>query len=336
MSGLTDFLFEGSPPPNVTTGGVQTTSLPQWLSTYAQGLLTKAGAVASEPYQTYGGPRIAGPNADQNSAYGLVRAQSGAYQPNLQRAGQYNSAGAGASSVGAASPYMTAAGQSLPGAIEPYMNPYISNVTNRAKDLALRSWNEDLLPGIQDTFIRNGTFASSNMLDKMLKGARDVTQNIQSAADASLAGAYQTAGTQFQQDASRFGNLAQLAGNLTNADADRQIQAGTQEQSLAELIQTLGLKDAAAMEGIGNAQQAQTQKNYDLAYQDFVSQRDYPKQQIDWMSQIMNGLPANKTTTESKTGPLPGAEYQPSGLNQLLSGATGIAGLIEMIKGWGK
>ena len=54
---------------------------------------------------------------------------------------------------------VTAAGATLPGGISPYLNPYVDNVTNRAHDLALRSWNEDILPGINDTFV--ATIATS-------------------------------------------------------------------------------------------------------------------------------------------------------------------------------
>jgi hypothetical protein len=158
-----------------------------------------------------------------------------------------------------------------------------------------------------------------------------VVEGLQSQANASLAQGYTTAGEQFQADQSRMGNLAQLIGQLTGQDADRQLQAGQNEASLAEMTQKLGLNDAAALENIGQSQQAQTQKNYDVAYGDFQAQRDYPKEQLDWINKILNGLPADKTVSDTKSAPL-GDEYQPSGLNQLVSSATGIAGLIEALK----
>lgn len=332
MSGLTDFLFEGQAPPSVVTSGSSTTSMPQWMTDYAQRLLAGAGMQANEGYQTYQGPRVAPTTNDQNAAYGLVRQQTGAYQPGVQRAGANLQRGASASGAAAAQPYASAASQTLPQGIQPYLNPYTENVTNRARDLATRSWNEDIMPGINDIFVRNGTYASSGQADKLVRGGRDVVEGLQDQANASLADAYVNAGNQFQQDQTRQGSLGQLMGSLTGADADRSLKAGDQEMGLAELVQSLGLKDASALESIGQAQQGQTQKNYDTAYGDFTAQRDYPKQQIDWLSGILNGLPSNKTTTETKSAPLAGAEYQPSGLNQLASGATGIASLIKMFK----
>ena len=55
-----DFLFEGKPPKAVTTYGQTVTDVPKWLSDYTQGLIARANAIAAEPYQAYGGPRIAG------------------------------------------------------------------------------------------------------------------------------------------------------------------------------------------------------------------------------------------------------------------------------------
>jgi hypothetical protein len=57
---ILDFLFEGKPPASVTTYGQTVENLPAWYSDYTQGLIARANAVAAEPFQTYGYPRIAG------------------------------------------------------------------------------------------------------------------------------------------------------------------------------------------------------------------------------------------------------------------------------------
>ena len=55
---VADFLFEGKPPPAVTSYGQSVEGMPKWLSDFTQGIAARANAIAAEPYQPYGGPRI--------------------------------------------------------------------------------------------------------------------------------------------------------------------------------------------------------------------------------------------------------------------------------------
>lgn len=47
---ITDFLWQGSSPPAITTYGSSSSSLPPWFEAYQQGLLGKANVTAAEPY----------------------------------------------------------------------------------------------------------------------------------------------------------------------------------------------------------------------------------------------------------------------------------------------
>jgi hypothetical protein len=98
---LSNFLFQGAPPPSVTQYGTSTQGLPQWLSDYTQGLLGKANAVAAEPYQAYGGPRIADFTGDQQNAFTQTRTAANAFRPDFDQArGQFGQA-TGFSATGA-------------------------------------------------------------------------------------------------------------------------------------------------------------------------------------------------------------------------------------------
>lgn len=304
--GVLSFLFDGKPPPSVTTYGSTTSNVPQWLSDYTQGVVNQANTVAGQPYQEYGGPRIAGMTPEQNQAFQLAQGNVGKYKPLLEGAADTTKGVLGQVTPGIAG-NMEGAGRSFTGStVGQYMNPYAENVTNRATQLANRNFNEQLLPGIQDMFTRAGQYGSTRMADTVMKGARDVSENLQSAADASLAQGYTSGASIFGADASRQGTLAQLGVNagLTGAQ-----QLGTLGKDLSQM----GLTDAATMENIGQQKQGQTQKNLDLAHSDFEAQRDYPKQQTDWLSNIIRGIPNNAiptSTTTQSTAPFQGNMQQ--------------------------
>jgi hypothetical protein len=276
---LTDFLFEGSAPPAVTTYGQRTENIPQFMSDYTLGLISRANAIAAEPYQAYGGPRVAGFTPDTQNAFNQTRMAANAYQGPLAQAlgltGQAaesnplataspyitnaasmtQQAGNAPGALSAASPYMQQAGGTFTGSnVNQYMDPYIQNVVNRSADLANRNFSENLMPGIQDKFTRAGQYGSRGMLTDATRAARDTTENIQSQANAALSQAYQNAGQLYGADASRAGTLAQLAGSLSGSDQATKLQAAGQ---LGTLGSTLG-----ALQGQTGALQLQAGQQY--------------------------------------------------------------------------
>lgn len=318
MGGLS-FLFDGKPPPSVTTYGTSSTNIPQWLSDYTQGLIGQANAVASQPYTPYQGPRIAGFTPEQQQAMALTEGNVGKYT------------GMGEGALSTTGNITGMASGMIPGAItnasktytgdtvNEYMNPYIDNVTKKAQELANRNFTETLMPQVQGMFTRAGQYGSANMADKMLKGTRDITEGLQSSADASLAQAYTSGASTFGADASRAGQLAQLG--MTSGLAGAQ-----QEGNLAQILQKMGLTDAASLDTVGANKQAQNQKNLDLAYSDFQNQQNFPKQNVDWLSNIIRGIPnQGSTTTTTDTKPYSG-DMQPSIVS-------GLGSLLSLIKG---
>lgn len=303
--GVLNFLFEGSPPPSTTTYGSSTENLPQWLSDYTQGLFARANTIAAEPYTPYTGPRIAGFTDDQTNAFDVIRNNIGGWNDEFNASKQ---ATGRAGSV--ADPYFASAARSTPGAIKEYMDPYVGNVIDRARLEAGRAWDESIMPDISARFIRGGQSGSTAHQEKLQQAGRNVTEGLNSQAMAALSDAYKTAGTQFATDASRQAGIGQARGAL-------ELGMGEQMSELAQTEQALRGRDAASLQAVGDTRQQQVQRNLDLAHQDFVSQRDYPRQQADWMSSIIRGMPHDTTTTTTATGPA--NSYQPSPLSQLLS-----------------
>lgn len=340
---ITDFLFEGRPPKSVTTYGQTIKDVPKWLSDYTQGLIARANAAAAEPYIPYGGPRIAPFSPAQEAAFGLTEENVGAYQPYLeagartgaQAVGALEQA-AGADPLGAADPYLQAGTQAFPGAVEEYMNPYIQNVLDRQEGLATRTLEEEFLPRLQRTFAGAGQIGSrggfGSMEDIGVRGVRDISENLEQQRLATLGQAYGQAADIFGQDVGRQIQAGQIAGGLEQAGGALQLgaaQAGLgamgQFGALGEAAQQMGLRDAAALEAVGQQQQQLGQRGMDLAYQDFLEQRNLPFERLGFMSNIVRGLPYAQQQTTQQYGPA--STYQPSPLSQLIGGYSAMRGL---------
>lgn len=464
--GVLDFLWQGSPPPATTTYGTATTGIPQFLSDYTQGLLSKANAIAAEPFQAYTGPRIAQFTEAQKQAFDQTKAMQGGWSDELGSAKGYTQSAAAQNPFQASDPYMRSAmgvnplgeagefvdraggvnpfsysggafgaalGMNASGAASPYiqgaaginpfmaaqpytagaaqtftgsnvgnyMNPYIENVTNRIGELAGRNLREQLMPAIGDQFIKAGQYGSSTMQQTVGRALRDVQESALAQQNQALAQGYQTAGQLFGQDANRlaqlagqqgqlgvstmgqlgqlgattgslanqqmanyanignalgnqalnyqqnlgqlgstmgnvaaqqmgqYGNLAQLAGNMSTNYANSLLRAGGQMGQLGQMEQTMALRDAAALEAVGQTQQAQDQRNLDLAYGDFLEQRNYPQQQAGFLSNMLRGVPYGTSTTTTQTGPA--SSYQPSPLSQV-AGAAALTSALGNLK----
>lgn len=324
---LTDFLFNGSPPPSVTTYSSSTANLPVWYSDYTEALLGKANAVAAEPYQAYGGPRIADFNGDQQNAFAATRNNMGAYQPALDAAAGTAFDAAHANPLNAAQPALDAASEHSYDSVDSYMNPYNDAVTNRIGDLAARNLNEKLMPAIGDEFTRAGQFGGSRMQEMTGRALRDTQESALAAQSSALQSGYAGAQSAVNADLSRFGQIGQVAGNLASANQANMVSAGNSLGTLAQAGQTMGLKDNAALEAVGQTQQAMDQNNLNTAYSDFRDQVQYPQNQIGFLSNTIRGIAAPVSTSGTDTRPA--AAYSASPLSTLASGLGGIASLLK-------
>lgn len=322
--GVLDFLFEGSPPPPSTT--TSTTALPAWMQEYTTQLLSRANQEAASGYQSYGGARIAGFTPTQMAAFDMARGNVGSAQPGLNAAMQIGQNLPGQGALQQAMSYLPGAMEDFPDAADRYMNPYTENVTNRARDLALRSWEEDIQPGLEGQFVRSGNFGSSAHARALGQAARDVTQNIQDTAGASLAQGWNDSANIFGADQSRRGTLASIAGQLGATQGNLGISQAGLLGDLAQTLQRTNANDAATLESIGSQEQQLGQRNLDLAYGDFESQRDYNRDQINWLQNLLTGTAPNVPQSTVETGPA--GSYQPSGLAQ-------IAAMINAWRGMG-
>ncbi len=324
---ILDFLFEGKPPQSVTTYGQTVENVPKWMSDYTQGLIARANAAAAEPYIPYGGPRIAGFDPAQEAAFGMTEENVGAYKPYTAAAQQGYAGGleAAANIPGAAQPYLDeASGRWIdPGTVESYMNPYISNVLDRQEEMATRTLEESFLPSLQKSFTGAGSFGSRGGTGSMeqigVQGVRDISEGLEKQRLATLGDAYGQAADIYGGEQARFADMGRISGALQEAAASGMFQGSEGMARLGEFAQRAGLTDAQAMEAIGAQRRGLEQGSLDLAYQDFLEQRDLPMQRVGFMSDVIRGLPdPGRVSTRTDVGPA--SIYQPSPLSQIIGG----------------
>lgn len=205
-----------------------------------------------------------------------------------------------------------------PGTVDAYMSPYLKSVLGDTMSELQRS-GDIQRKQIGRTAMASNAFGDDRHAILESEFNRSLADVAGRTANSILAQGYESA-------AQKFG-----------ADRDAQMK-------LAQLIPSLAFQDAGALWGIGSQEQAQQQRNLDLAYEDFLRQVLWPQEQLNWRTGILSQVPYNITqaTTLPKgmTGGgndlaslLGGGAALFGGLGSLLFGSGG-GGLSELL-GWG-
>jgi hypothetical protein len=248
----------------------QSSQLPAWYNQYAQNLIGRGLAVTAEPYQEYGAARVAGFTPDQQQSMQLARESVGIGEPAVQQAQQ----------LAAQAGTMT-----FPGSAQAYMNPYLQGVVNNIGTMAARNLQENLLPQVNRTFVGGGTFGGSRSADFTNRAVRDANESAMRQQAETLAAGY--------------GQAADIFGR----DVNRQLSAAPTIANIGQQQQQMRAGDVAALGGIGQQQQNLGQTSANLAYEDFVRQRDFPFTQVQRLSGIGQGISLPRSETTTAPGP---------------------------------
>lgn len=302
---LSDFLNEGAaiPEGSAIKATTSQTVLPSWYTNYAMDLLAGQQALGAQPYTTFQGPRVAGFTPTQQQGFDLTKQAAGAYQPGLAAATQATQSLTGASSLGAAQPFLTQAGAlDSVGAAQPhftgalnsignatqvsglsaaqpylnasfgsaanpsaYMNPYIDQVVNRVGELGARNLREQLLPEIEGRYISAGQWGGSGQMTDTARALRDVNESVLAQQGQLLNTGYSQAQQTMQGDLGRFGQLGATAGNLAATQQGNLLRAGEMQGQIGTTLGNLTQQRQQALTNIG-----QTTGN--LAGNDITSQ----------------------------------------------------------------
>ncbi len=245
-------------------------SMPDWYMQYMRNNLGRAESVAGEDFHTYTGPRVADINNNQQSAFDITRQGVGGWTPMMQM-------GVGALTGSAAA--LNASDKYDKNTLtNEYLSPYTSGVVDEIGRRGMRQFNEQLMPQINNQFTGSGQFGSSRHAAQAGQAARDTATGIAGQQAVALESAYNDANKVYSDWANRGIQAAQTGANI-----------GQQFANLGSMQQRMNLTDAEAMGAIGQYQRDFEQSNLDLAYKDFLEQRDYPKAQAAWLSSILQG-----------------------------------------------
>jgi len=239
------------------------------------------------------------------------------------------------------------AGLFAPSDLSAYMNPYQQAVIDETMaEMNRQGALEQSKLAARAVGTAGSAFGGSRF---GMQGA-ELTRNLQDARAKALADlnaqnytqALQTAGTAFENQQGRqqtqselYRGIASLYGQLGSQEAQiGQQQAGVagQELGAAELAQGLGLKDIAAQQQMGAAQEAYEQKVLDAKYQNAMQQLYEPYTRTAYLSDIYKGAPSSSMILASQVAP---SAPQPSTLQTLGSLGTGLLGTAAAAKSVG-
>jgi hypothetical protein len=306
----------GAPAPSQQT--ITQTSIPEYARPYVERMLGQSEALTdinANPYQTYGGQRIQGFTPMQEQAFQNYGTQQIA--PEIG-AGSNLAALSGLGSMTGGSDYMRMATD--PRAMQSFMSPYMQNVVDLQKQEATRDYQKGL-GALNARAVGSGAFGGTRASLERFEAGRNLGTTLANIQAQGSQSAFDKA-----QQAQQFGSSLGMQGY------GQGLQAAS---TLGQLGQTrfgqqMGISDAVAKAGA--VQQAQGQQALDLAYQDFVQQKQYPYQQLAFMSDMTRGLPLSQAAQQQYTAP-PSMMSQLGGLGTSALGIYGLSGGFKAARG---
>jgi hypothetical protein len=262
---------------------------------------------------------------DERQGMGILRECAESYMPYMNRAGEV------ADTLGAG--YDTMSREELMGdpfsleSAQPYMDIYQS-----AMDPAVREIEEQTLRAQNDARARastgGGAFGSRlGILEGTVAG-----EGAQAAGDLRAGAAREGLGFasgRFDTDRqARFGADTQARQAYETNEASR-IQQMNAYQEMAPMVQDLQTQAAAGLIGAGEARRQLDQQALDLAYADYLDQRMYPQEMVNFSLGALSGTPYNTINRSYNTGSQMSAN--PSLFGQTVAGMGGLASAYKLM-----
>ena len=269
-----DFLFGSKNPPPVETTNITTTEIPKYIAEPTADIIGEAMDVGKEAYIPYSGPRLAGLSQIEKDAITQAQAMGGV----------------GALRGSQAFTAATAAGAPALGGVTPYMTDYNQKVADIAAQ-KMRDQSAIEQQNIAAKAAGAGGLDSSRFAILEAERQKNLTTGLGDLYTKAQASAYQTALKAAQQDKAQ------------------QLRSAMGMGTTAAQGQTMEMADVAQQLGIGQLGRGLEQTALDIGYTDFLSERDYPKEQLGFVSNIIRGAPFGSKTTS--VGQIPQAQPAP-------------------------
>ena len=327
MGGFCTPSYSSLPSSSETVGE---TGVPAWVTAAGRTTFERAAEIANSPYPTYTGARTAsydGNRLTEEERQGMNILTDGAesYMPYMNRASEV------ADTLGAG--YDTMSREELMGdpfsleSAQPYMDIYQS-----AMDPAVREIEEQTLRAQNDARARastgGGAFGSRlGILEGTVAG-----EGAQAAGDLRAGAAREGlnfASGRFDTDRqARFGADTQARQAYETNEASR-IQQMDAYQGMAPMVQDLQTQAAAGLIGAGEARRQLDQQALDLAYADYLDQKMYPQEMLNFTLGALSGTPYNTINRSYGTGSQMSAN--PSLFGQTVAGMGGLASAYKLM-----
>lgn len=368
-------ITQGQVGPAVETATVTNKDLPAWYQTMTSNLgqsgVNLAQNLNQQPLPT---ASVAGFNQDQTQAFDMTRGSTGAWQaPLVQSANNsaqiaptaakfidYAQGAVGApamTTAGAVQPWAQGAQDAASGSAQDwttryqqYMNPYTTEVVDNIARLGKRNFDNNIMPGIQDTMIGAGQFGSTRNADILSRAGVEAANDITGQQAGALQAGWNASAGIFAGDANRAqqqqqmqaqtalsgGNMVKdaLTGDANRIQSQGQLQAQTalsgatgavnalntgadNAGALAKTWQDMNNTDIDRLLGVGNKEQALQQTGYDVALSNANLARTDPWKQLQNAQGLMSGVQLPSSTTQVNSGPA--NSYGPSQLSGALA-----------------
>ena len=273
---------------------VSGTTLPAWVSAAGRSLFEQSAELAKSPYPLYRGQRIASYGGskltpEEQEAARLLSTSAGEYQPYIDKATDL--AGKLGQGYGASTSAELMGDDFSLESAQPFLDIY-----QGAQDSAVKGIEEQTMAQqnmARANAARGGAFGGSRLgiTEAMLgTGGAEAVGDLRSRAAAEGLG---FAANRFDTDrAARFSaEDARRVGYET--DEGSRLRQQETYQSMGPMVQALREQTAAGLITTGEAKRRLDQMALDMSYADYQDQRQYPYEQINFASGVLQGTPYN-------------------------------------------
>ena len=311
-----------APPQQPQTVTQNTSSLPDYVEPFFTDLLERGEEESLKEYTPFTGQRIAELGATEQQAFDLVRGTDtqpgvvGKFDPSIQSA--IDTTTAGQSFVPQEIRDISAAGQIADS--NQFLGQYMDaagGALDVAEQRAQRRFDEQQLQRNADA-IGAGAFGQTRSDLVNQAAQRDLNEQL-AASEAQVLADAQTRALDMGQRTAQMGVERDLsAGGLGGEFARTGLAA-------AAAGQELGLTEANALQQIGAIERDLDQQRLDLDYADFISERDFPRQQVNYLGALLHGIPVSpqqetvQFQARNPTAELLGLGLGAAGLSRLFS-----------------
>lgn len=255
--------------------------------------------------EQYGGERVAGlsdlEKQARNSALAVIGANRGDFMSargdlDSSVSGINRSYGIGMDELGTAKNYLAPSTQQFGmGAVQQYMNPFLLSSIMPAVDDARQNAEREALKR-QGSFASRSAFGSSRLALEDALAKKNSEDAISKIITSGLATGWDKAQTAFSDDMNRL----QSAASIQKGIADSGFNYGSTQSNilqnaanarvnLAKTNQDIADRNIARLAAFGKEDRAIDQAGKDVAYANFIEQRDYPRTVLQELSSIING-----------------------------------------------